>query len=66
MYLLAREARVRKGEGNGMLRRVNCDGEKTLTLSCSYREMQFLPKVHTKAFRNPLQFIIGTRESNDT
>lgn len=46
MYLLARGVRVQKEGGNGVLRRENCDGEKTLTLSCSYRKCSFTENAH--------------------
>lgn len=70
MYLLARGVRVdvlRKGGGNGVLRREICDGEKTLTLSCSYRKMQFYRKVYTqKPSGNPLQVCQRPAVSNNT
>lgn len=60
MYLLARGIRVRKGRGNGVLRREIATEKKRLHYHAAI-ENAVLPKIHTKAFCNSLGLIIDTR-----
>lgn len=48
MYLLAREVRIRKGGGNGVLRREIATERKRLHYHAAI-ENAILPKMHTKA-----------------